>query len=90
MTRSHAFDPMCGCDACYRHRQPTQARRGPSPVPARTGPKPRAGVTSSETLRFRCSPGERAEIEAACCAAGRDLSDVVRELLLAWARRHDR
>ena len=54
---------------------------------ARTGPKPRAGVTSSETLRFRCSPAERARIEGACLAAGRDLSDVARELLLAWARR---
>lgn len=52
-----------------------------------TGPKPRAGVPSAETLRYRASEAEKAEIVAACEAAGRDHSDVARELLLAWARR---
>lgn len=51
-----------------------------------TGPKPRAGVPSGEVRRFRCSEAEAAEIDAACAAAGRRLSDVARELLLRWAR----
>lgn len=51
-----------------------------------SGPKPRAGVPSRETRRFRCSEAEAAEIDEACAARGRQLSDVARELLLAWAR----
>jgi hypothetical protein len=50
------------------------------------GRKPRAGAPADETLRFRCSEAEAAEIQGACAAAARDLSDVARELLLAWAR----
>ena len=53
---------------------------------SRTGPKPRDGVPRTETRRFRCTEAQAAEIDAACEAAGRDLSDVTRELLLAWAR----
>lgn len=62
-------------------------RGGPRP---NSGPKPRAGSPSRETLRFRCSEAEAAKIDAALEAAGRDLSDVARELLLAWARRGGR
>lgn len=53
----------------------------------RTGPPHRAGSPSSETLRFRCSEAESMEIQAACDLEERTLSDVARELLLAWARR---
>lgn len=57
---------------------------------SRTGPKPRAGTTSTETLRFRCSEAEAAEILDACRARRRDMSDVARDLLLAWARGGER
>lgn len=50
------------------------------------GAKPRAGVASGEVIRARCSESEKAEILDACSERGRDLSDVTRELLLAWAR----
>lgn len=66
------------CSICQRRIAP--ARLG-------AGRKPRAGAASDETLRYRCSEAEKAEIIAACRAIGRDHSDVARELLLAWARR---
>lgn len=66
----HAVD--CECDQHGRRVRP--------------GPKPRAGEPSSETLRFRCTTREAKQIYDACSERGRDLSDVARELLLAWAR----
>jgi hypothetical protein len=41
-------------------------------------------AANGETLRFGCSDAETAEIHAA--ASGCDLSEVTRDLLLAWAR----
>lgn len=65
----------------------TVTRRAHGGARPGSGQPPRAGVPSGETRRFRCSEAEAAEIDAACNAAGRRLSDVARELLLAWARR---
>jgi hypothetical protein len=38
-------------------------------------------------IRLRVTEADKAEIQAACLAAGRDMSEVALELLLAWARR---
>lgn len=62
------------------------ASRQASTRRARPGPKHRAGAPSSETLRFRCSEAEAQKIREACAKRARELSDVARELLLAWAR----
>ncbi len=51
------------------------------------GRKPAAGVRRTVDLHILASEAEAAEIQAACEARGRSLSDVARELLLRWARR---
>lgn len=50
------------------------------------GAKPLDGTPRTEVRRFRCTEAQAAEIDGACESRGRDLSDVARELLLAWAR----
>lgn len=50
------------------------------------GRTPDAGEPRIELLRFRVSESESAEIHAALNERNRKLSDVARELLLAWAR----
>lgn len=47
---------------------------------------PDAGTPRTERIEVRATEAERAEIDAACAAAGRTRSDVLRELGLEWAR----
>lgn len=53
----------------------------------RTGRPPAAGVTRRERIEIRASEAERAELEAAARDAGQTLSDWLRQVGLAAARR---
>lgn len=54
--------------------------------PVRSGPKPVAGATRDQRHSYWVSPEESAVIHLAIEVAQRPLSDVARELMLAWAR----
>lgn len=82
------------------HRAMAQrAARGPSrpkatpEQPTHGGARPGAGRPAArgeargEVIRLRVTEADKAEIQAACLAADRDMSEVALELLLAWARR---
>lgn len=85
------------------HRAMAQrAPRGPGrpkatlEQPTHGGSRPGAGrpaargAARGEVIRLRVTEADKAEIQAACLAAGRDMSAVALELLLAWARQSGR
>lgn len=72
-------------------RRPKAALEQPAATHGGTRPgagRPAArGAARGEVIRLRVTEADKAEIQAACLAAGRDMSAVALELLLAWARR---
>lgn len=74
-------------------RRPQPKATPEQPAPTHGGARPGAGRPTArgpardEVIRLRVTEADKAEIQAACLAADRDMSEVALELLLAWARR---